>query len=236
MEIGNIPIIYGWNSTSESGPDVLAPSIFTGGCNFRCDYCMNAELVLNYESMASINLNEVSDFVKENNCKWVNISGGEPTIHPVYKLLNLFDKIRKWGCKIALSTNGFNPCKLSQIINDIHYVTMDIKTGYRKYYEVCILNDFPMANVLGSLHIIKNSNIDHEIRTTLYPKLVGESEIREIGEILDKNTKWILQPYRKTKNMIGKEAYECANYNIYQINNLRNVAQEYCDKVYLRHV
>ncbi|MFA7220329.1 MAG: hypothetical protein WC119_07525, partial [Synergistaceae bacterium] len=75
-----IPTIYGFNGSSEAGPDTFAPSIFLGGCNFRCDYCMNATLVLDCVAIKGIiNLEHIKNFVKENDCRSVNVSGGEVT-------------------------------------------------------------------------------------------------------------------------------------------------------------
>src|SRR5210317_1868478 len=98
--------ICSWNTFSESGPDNFSPSIFLGNCNFKCPYCMNSKLVKNPISFKAIDLKEVEDFVKNNNCEWINISGGEPTC--TKNLLSFIKELKSWNCKISLSTNGYN--------------------------------------------------------------------------------------------------------------------------------
>lgn len=235
------PTIYGFNGSSEAGQDSFAPAIFLGGCNFRCDYCMNATLVMDYGAIReAISLDCIRDFVKENDCESVNVSGGEVTIHPTDQLINLFEEIRSWGCKVSISTNGFLTSKLMDIIPYVNYVTMDIKTGVDKYNQIVHIKALSawhdVINSLDLLQIHKSNDFNYEIRTTLYRPLVGESEIREIGSELNKNEEWTLQPFRKAKNMIGEKAYLVDPYSEGEMESLLNIAKEYTDKASLRYV
>ena len=243
------PKIYGFNKSSEAGPDNFAPSVFLGGCNFRCDYCMNAKLVLEFGSLPEISIETVKQFVKENNCEWINISGGEITVHPESELIHMLVEMRKWGCKIAISTNGFMPDSLLRILPLTNYVTMDIKTGQDKYDEIVhapLRKGFSAnSNILKSLYLIRmhqlttqliTKDFDYELRTTMYRPMVGESEIEEIGMLLRRDEKWILQPFRQAKCMIGDVAHEVEPYTEEEMGNLLKLARKYSDKAIVRYV
>lgn len=239
------PKIYGFNKSSEAGPDNFAPTIFLGGCDLRCDYCMNSKLVLNFDELKTIDIENIKEFVIENKSKWLSISGGEVTVHSVDRLKNIFKEIHSWGCKVAISTNGCSPDKLVEILPFINYVTMDIKTDEEKYN--CLIH-IPLRKqesyfneVMKSLSLLreiklKNDSFDYEVRTTLYPPLVKEKEIKFIGEHLNVDEKWVLQPFRATKCMIGEEAYNAIAYGQKDMEKLFNIAEKYVSNVSLRNV
>jgi pyruvate formate lyase activating enzyme len=240
------PTIYGFNRSSEAGPDNFAPSVFLGSCNFRCDYCMNSKLVLERGNLQEIPIKDVKTFVKENGCDWINVSGGEVTVHPTMMLINMFFEMQSWGCKIAISTNGFCPEKLIKILPYINYVTIDIKTGMDKYSN--LVHD-PLRKGYSALYEIMNSIFllrmeknrekgffDYEMRTTLYRPLVGKKEIEEIGSFLTKNEQWILQPFRQAKCMIGEAAYKIKPYTEEEMEELLKIAKKHSDNVFIQHV
>lgn len=238
-----LPIIYGFNKYSEACPDTFAPSIFLGGCNLRCPYCMNADIVLSHKDLPGIDIDIINDFVVENECEFVHISGGEITRRPTLQLINLLNEIKSWGVKISISTNGLLPYALKSIINLIDYVTIDIKTGEDRYDE---LYGYPsdvdraFERLLISLSFLRdefnNRDFNYEIRTTLYRPLVGFTEIASIGNILEKHEKWILQPFRKTKNMISKSAYDVEEYKTEEIKELLLFARNYNNSVSVKFV
>jgi pyruvate formate lyase activating enzyme len=244
VKIEKLPKIYGFNTFSEAGPDNFSPSIFLGGCNLRCAYCMNAKIVLDYNNLKEIDINQVKDFVLKNKCEYVNISGGEATNRHAYELINLLDEIKSWGVKASLSTNGLKPYILKSILNNLNYVTMDIKTSESKYkdlYWYPIDHRISFDYILLSLKFLREEksnrlDFDFEIRTTLYKPIVSIDDLKNIGKYLDKNDKWVLQPFRKSKEMIDKNAYDSLNYNIDDFKIMKECCKKYCDNVILRDV
>jgi pyruvate formate lyase activating enzyme len=240
------PKIYGFNKSSEAGPDNFAPSVFLGACNFRCDYCMNSKLVLDFASLNEVPIEDIETFVKENECEWINVSGGEVTVHPTLSLINMFIEMQSWGCKIAISTNGFLPEKLIEILPHIHYVTMDVKTGIHKYNEVVYAplreKSSAIFNVMNSLFLLRMTRkrtyepFDYELRTTMYRPLVGKEEIEEIGMLLRKEERWMLQPFRQAKCMIGEDAYKVEPYTEEEMKDLLEFAKQYSDNAFIRYV
>ena len=236
-----LPKIYGFNKASEIGIDVFAPSIFLGGCNFRCPYCMNAKLVKG-EIESEIDLNIVKQYVQEEKSEWLMISGGEPTCAPLQNLIALLDEIRSWGCKIGMSTNGSHYSVLYGVISKLNYVALDIKSPNREGYEKLGCNNNDYADILTSRQLLLSAkdirnNFDYEIRTTLYPALINNDSLMEIGlKFINKEDKWILQQFRHSKNMLDLSCKNIDPYSDDVINTMIETAKKYCNNVALRYV
>ena len=110
-------------------PGHVAATIFTGGCNFRCPFCHNSDL-LDIDAPASLSEDEVLSFLSRRTgiLEGVAITGGEPTLQP--DLDDFIKRIREFGYQIKLDTNGCRPDVLKKLCSDglIDYVAMDIKT------------------------------------------------------------------------------------------------------------
>jgi pyruvate formate lyase activating enzyme len=236
------PKIYGFNHFSEAGPDEFSPSIFLGGCNLRCPYCMNSKLVLDFQSLPTINIEDIKKFVIENKCEWLNISGGEITIQKTESLIELLKEIKSWGCRISVSTNGVLTDKIRAIIEYVDYVTMDIKTSEHRYYLVCKYNfdQKCFSYVVNSLNILREQktkrDFNYEIRTTLYRPLVSTVELNDIGLVIKDGEKWVLQPFRKAKCMLSEESNYVIQYTDEEVDNLLSIARKYSNITLIRMV
>jgi len=97
-------------------PGKISAVIFLSHCNFRCPFCQNPDLVLNYKSLPSINPEEILNYLSLNE-KWVDalsITGGEPTLHK--DLPDFIEEIKKKGFLVQLETNGTNPQMMEELI------------------------------------------------------------------------------------------------------------------------
>lgn len=116
-------------------PEHLAASIFLGGCNLRCPFCQNGNLVLSPENESSISEEEVLAFLKKRSgiLEGVCISGGEPTLYR--ELPDFISKIKALGYLVKLDTNGTNPEMLRFLYENhlLDYIAMDIKTQPEQY-------------------------------------------------------------------------------------------------------
>ena len=150
-------------------PEHTACIIFTGGCNFRCTYCHNFELLEN--ALPQISSNEIIEFLKNRKkiLEGVVISGGEPCINK--DLPEFIEKIKNIGYKIKLDTNGAYPIMLKELLdkNLLDYVAMDIKAPLCKEKLMPIINvdNIDMESLKMSVEILKNSSVDYEFRTTV---------------------------------------------------------------------
>jgi len=183
-------------------PGKIAATVFLIGCNFRCGFCHNPELI-DSSKKEVISEKEFFDFLKERKglLDGVCITGGEPTI--VSDLFNFIKKIKDLGFLVKLDTNGSNPEILKELINSLDYIAMDVKTSMKKYNKA-VGKEIDLNNINKSIDLIKDSNIDYEFRTTVIPGLVDKNDIIEIGKWLKGVKKIVLQQFRnKTCCLFG---------------------------------
>jgi len=178
-------------------PGKLASVIFVGGCNFRCPFCHNSELVLNPEKVPDIPEDEIIAFLKSRK-EWVEgvvITGGEPTIHK--ELPYFIEKVKALGIPVKLDTNGTNNLMLRQMMNAgfLDYIAMDIKAPPEKYEDAAGVAG-GMMDIKESIADIMSSRVKYEFRTTVLPKLHTEADMMEIGKWLKGADKFVIQQFR----------------------------------------
>ena len=189
-------------------PGKVAATVFLIGCNFRCGFCHNPELVNRSGEQIEIAEKEFFEFLKEKQglIDGVCITGGEPTIYP--DLIDFIKKIRSMEFLIKLDTNGSNPEVLEKLFAEklLDFVAMDIKTSAEKYEKIHPVKSRDAGSpeaifnrVKKSVEIIKNSGIDYEFRTTVVPGLVEKEDIEKIGKWLKGAKKIALQQFRNQK-------------------------------------
>ena len=160
-------------------PNKTSAIIFTQGCNFRCEYCHNPELV--YYNMFQVPIPEEQIFAflesRRNQLDAVVITGGEPTLQP--DLIEFIKKVKAMGFLVKLDTNGSNPQVLEQIINQklVDFIAMDIKATFDKYNLVCCV-PVDIDDIKLSIELIKNSGIDFLFRTDLLQKHINATQMR----------------------------------------------------------
>ncbi len=177
-------------------PGIMACTVFTGGCNFRCPFCHNASLVthIDDEIISEEEFFELLD-KRTSILQGVCITGGEPTLQP--DLYEFIGKIKAKGYKVKLDTNGYRPEILKKLVNDnmVDYVAMDIKNSKEKYGLTVGIKDFDIAPVLESVEFLKQGNVDFEFRTTVVKELHSAQDMVAIGEWLKDTPKYFLQGY-----------------------------------------
>ena len=187
-------------------PSKVACIVFTKGCNYKCPYCQNGSLVLNTSDGDLVDLEEIFSYLEKRKkvLDGVCISGGEPLIQKNIK--ELLIKIKKMGFLIKLDTNGTNPLMLEELINLglVDYVAMDIKNSFSKY-SVTVGGGNPfLDNIKKSIEILEKNNVPHEFRTTIVKELHTINDILEIGKLFCPKTKYYLQNYEESDNVIEK--------------------------------
>ncbi|MGB9694998.1 MAG: anaerobic ribonucleoside-triphosphate reductase activating protein [Caldisericaceae bacterium] len=167
-------------------PNKTSAIIFTQGCNFRCPFCHNPELVDPLQFGAPIPFEEVMTFLKKRVglLDAVEFTGGEPTLQP--DLRKSIESVRELGFLIKLDTNGSNPEILKELIenNLLDYVAMDVKAPLDEY-DSAIGVQFDKETILKSISLIINSQIDYEFRTTMIKGIIkGSDSMKNIGELI----------------------------------------------------
>ena len=177
-------------------PGYLSSVVFTKGCNFKCGYCHNPDLV-GMASPHTITEEEVFSFLthRKNMIEGVVVSGGEPSLQTDLK--DFFMKLKEKGFKTKLDTNGSNPDIVEELLKErlLDYLAVDIKTSFDKYHLVTGIKDIKKKiQRIISLAIL--STTQYEFRITCAPGIVEEKDIMNIGQMLKGAHKCFLQQFR----------------------------------------
>jgi len=135
-------------------PGIVAATVFTRGCSFRCGFCHNPELVIPEQFQGGlIPEEEFFNFLlsRVGKLQGVCITGGEPLLQP--DIEQFISHIKALGFKVKLDTNGSFPDRLKKIIKegDIDYIAMDIKSPIDKYQLVTNFQ-FPISPPAEAWH------------------------------------------------------------------------------------
>ena len=205
-------------------PENVACILFLKGCNFRCPYCQNSELIDYKIDDNYILKEEVFDFLKKRQgiLDGVVISGGEPTVNK--DLPKLIKEIRDLGFKIKLDTNGTNPQMLKELLEDglIDYVAMDIKNVPTKYLETTGLSEKNiqiLENVQKSIDILKKSKVDHEFRTTIMKNYHNIEDLEEINKLIGKDEKYFIQNFEDSEYVLDHNIEPFSEKELKEIKN-----------------
>jgi len=182
-------------------PGHLAATIFLGGCNMRCPFCHNMDIVDASSLPEAVNPEEIFDFLKkrQNTLEGLCITGGEPTLNP--ELPDFITSVKLLGYKVKLDTNGTNPDMLINLIeqNLLDYVAMDIKSSLEQYSKLSGIPNIDTEKIKSSIKILNDSSIDHEYRTTIIKQYHTSNVIEEIGILLEGSNKHFLQNFKDSE-------------------------------------
>jgi len=193
------PAIKGFIETSfVDWKGCLASVLFLGGCNFRCPFCHNRDLVLNPDGFENVPLEYVVATIKKYRAHWVDkivVTGGEPTVHK--SLSSLIHLLKKEGMSVKLDTNGSNPAVVKGLVGEglIDCIAMDVKGPLDRYSRWCGIevND---QNIRESIEFIMESGIDHYFRMTVVPFLHQEEDVYTVAAELRGSKDFIVQTFR----------------------------------------
>ncbi len=210
----------------------VACMVYTIGCNFRCPYCHNPELV-DETVEARIDEKEILDFLKGRigMLDGIVITGGEPTMHGD-DLLSFMREVKKLGFLVKLDSNGTNPVVLRQAIDEkiVDYIAMDIKSPFSKYTET-VGRAVNVNNIKKSIEIIKESGIPYEFRTTIVKSMLSFLDIEEIGKEIKGANNYYLQKFIPTKT-VNPQFLKKVTYSDEEFASLKNIMEKYvsfCD-------
>ena len=177
-------------------PGYISCTVFLGGCNLRCPYCHNADLVLRPQTLPAFSLDYFVDFmsVRKDWLEGVCVTGGEPLIHE--DIAEFFRVIKKQNLLIKLDTNGTFSERLKFLIDSklIDAVAMDVKAPWSKYSEVTGATA-DIQEIQKSIAILKETEIESVFRTTVVPGLIEAIDIEEIGKMLKGAKIFQIQPF-----------------------------------------
>ena len=213
-------------------PGKVACTVFLSGCDMRCPFCHNAELI-DGTAPAVMEEEELLAFLKKRTglLEGVAITGGEPLLRD--DTIVLMEKIRDLGYPVKLDTNGTHPDRLRKILDRglAAYVAMDIKNSPDRYAVTAGLEKLDLAPVRESVSLLMEGRTDYEFRTTVVAELHDGDSFRGIGEWIRGARRYYLQKFtdRDTVPFGGFHAPEDAKMLEYAA-----IAREYVPSAVIR--
>jgi len=183
-------------------PGKISAIVFAQGCNFRCPYCHNPELVDPERFCDNLLMEDVYAYLEKRKGKLdgVVITGGEPTLQS--DLVTFIQKVKSLGYLVKLDTNGSRPRVLQDLIRKgiLDYIAMDIKAPFEKYSRVTgmLVN---ITQIRKSISIIKESGIPYEFRTTLVKSMLDTEDVLQIGSMIEGASLYVLQKFVPSKHV-----------------------------------
>lgn len=185
-------------------PGKTACLIFTQGCNFRCPFCHNKDLLDNEIHNEIVSEAEVFEYLekRKNILDGVCITGGEPLLQNGIE--NFIKKIKAMGLLVKLDTNGSCPGKLKWLLDNdlLDYVAMDIKNDFLNYDKASGVSCYNVEKIKDSINIIEKSKVEHEFRTTVVKQIHDIAQIENICKYLGPNEKYYIQNYRDSETVL----------------------------------
>jgi len=198
MKIKNIE-----KSSTVDYPPYISAVVFLSGCNFRCPFCYNKELVDNNSSLPDIPKDEVLEWLTTRDGKLdaVVLTGGEPTIHGE-KLINFAREIKELGFKIKLDTNGSNPELMKRMIDEqlVDYIAVDLKSDRTTYNKACGI-DFDMSKMDKTVSILSTNVVPYEFRTTVVPGIHDDTILKTMALYLKDAPKYAIQQFKPVNTL-----------------------------------
>jgi len=165
-------------------PGRPAAVIFTQGCNFRCRYCHNPELIYPHLFTEPMPEEEIWSFLRrrQGTLEGVVVSGGEPTLHE--DLPAFMARLKELGYATKLDTNGARPAVLKELIDKklVDYIAMDLKAPLAKYAAITGIEINP-ALLEESMNLIRQSGLEYEFRTTYDKEILTDEDIAALTQL-----------------------------------------------------
>jgi len=158
-------------------PDHLACIVWFSGCNMRCDYCYNKEIV--FAKNGKYSYEDILTFLESrlNLLEAVVLSGGEASSH---ELVEFCQEVKRLGYKIKLDTNGTNFLHVKELLelNLLDYVALDYKAPKNKFTQITHSNKYDEFS--NTLDMLIGSSIEFEARTTIHSDLLTVDDLNAI--------------------------------------------------------
>ena len=192
-------------------PGKVACTIFTGGCNFRCPFCHNADLVTGKPEV-TVTGEEIFRFLRKRQglLDGVCISGGEPLLQS--DLEDFIRGVRSLGYSVKLDTNGSMPDKLESLAEKglLDYVAMDLKNAPEHYGRTIGAETYDVGNIDRSNRFLMGGEIPYEFRTTVVREFHQKADFEEMGRWIEGADQYSLQQFLDSGHVIapGLHAYD----------------------------
>jgi pyruvate formate lyase activating enzyme len=215
-------------------PGKISAIIFTQGCNFRCPYCHNPELVLPEHFSPPLPEEEIFSFLEKrrNQLEAVEVTGGEPTLQP--DLLDFLARLKKMGFLVKLDTNGSSPERVEEVLKKklVDYLALDVKAPLERYQEVTCSKVNP-EKIRETIALIMNSGLDYEFRTTIVKSQLSLEDLLKIASLIKGAKLYALQNFIPTKTLDPRFQKE-ASYSEEELEKMKEQIAPYVQRCIVR--
>jgi len=197
--------LYGLTKfTLQDFPGHTACIVWLGGCNLRCHYCHNPEMV--NQSKGTYAVDDFLAFLttRQGKLDGVVLSGGESTLYP--DIIELAQTVKEMGFKIKLDTNGLRIQTVKQMLDLklIDYIALDYKAPPYKFKQVTGKDKYGLFS--ETLDVLCEQSVPFELRTTVHTDLLDEIDVQWIVDDLNKRqckAPYYVQNYMHTETLGG---------------------------------
>ena len=185
-------------------PGKVACTVFLGGCDFRCPFCHNGELVAGPLPHPETDDKALLAFLNKRRglLDGVCVTGGEPLLRP--ELPDLLARIKELGFLVKVDTNGTHPDRLRALVERglADYVAMDVKNGPTRYAETAGVEDLDLTPIRDSVSFLLSGAVDYEFRTTVVREFHSEDDLRELGVWLAGANRYVLPSFADRETVL----------------------------------
>ncbi|NMB36287.1 MAG: anaerobic ribonucleoside-triphosphate reductase activating protein [Firmicutes bacterium] len=216
-------------------PGEICATLFTGGCNLRCCYCYNKDLVFNPDTLPFFSQGEIMSFLQKRSSllDGICLTGGEPTLQKA--LLPFLTAVKELGLKVKLDTNGTRPAVLRRLLEKevLDYVAVDLKGPWQKYPLITGKN-IDVRVLKETIALLKDGSLQHEFRTTVVPGILGVEDLLIISKTIEGSPKYVLQQFQPHPNLIDSSLCSTQPYSLETIQQAALRCRQYVQSVELR--
>lgn len=230
--------IVGFAKTSLLDWDgMVATTVYLQGCNLRCPFCHNPDLISPTAEVEEVPWNVVEEYLLDNNdfIDGVVITGGEPTQNE--DLPDLIRKVRAIGLKVKLDTNGTNPEMVEDLLRAgmLDFVAMDLKAPVDRQYDQLCGAEVDLEKIKRSIHLLMTSGVDYEFRTTVVPHYLKAADIEKMASFIGGAKKYALQQFKNDRTL-DRRLSQVDPYSEGEVLGMAEAARKYVRKVIVRGI
>ena len=212
-------------------PGFISSTVFLGGCNFRCPFCHNADLVLRPDTLNSMPLDYFITYLdsRQGWLEGICVSGGEPLLEENLEVLLRVIKDR--NLLVKLDTNGSLPDRLQDLIRSglVDQLAMDVKAPLARYKQVT-RSEVREDDIVRSIDAVRGSRLPYMFRTTVVPGVVGEKDLLEIAQMLHGAGLFQVQQF-SPRNTIDKNYVQIEAFPPAEVERLAGLVRPYFREV-----
>lgn len=221
-------------------PGKVAAAVFTIGCNFRCGFCHNPDLVKSEilrqrQTKSEISEKEILDFLtsRQGLLEAVVITGGEPTLQP--DLVDFVRKIKELGFLVKIDTNGACPEMVERLIKEklVDFWAMDIKSSELKYEKTAGVA-VDLKKIKKSIELIEKSGVNYEFRSTLVDGFHSSEDVLAMAQMIAGAKKFVLQKFVSREKLVNQDFVGRSSFSEQEMLKLAGECQKWVERCEIR--